>query len=60
MRVVVDAEKLQGGKREKTLEQLGLRLADKVVKTRKSIRLEPMNPYEKKSDFIRPCSHTRR
>jgi spoIIIJ-associated protein len=47
MRVVVDAENYRE-KREKTLEQLAYRLADKVVKTRKSIRLEPMNPYERK------------
>ncbi|HWQ79119.1 MAG TPA: RNA-binding cell elongation regulator Jag/EloR [Anaerovoracaceae bacterium] len=47
MRVVVDAENYRE-KREKTLEQLAHRLADKVVKSRKSVRLEPMNPYERK------------
>ena len=47
LRVVVDAENYRQ-KREKTLEQLAFRLADKVVKTRKSVRLEPMNPYERK------------
>lgn len=47
MRVVVDAEKYRA-KREKTLEQLAERLADKVVKTGKNVRLEPMNPYERK------------
>lgn len=47
MRVVVDAENYRE-KRERTLEQLANRLADKVVKTRKSVRLEPMNPYERK------------
>jgi spoIIIJ-associated protein len=47
MRVVVDAENYRA-KREKTLEQLANRLADKVVRTRKSVRLEPMNPYERK------------
>lgn len=46
-RVVVDAENYRS-KREKTLEQLANRLADKVIKTRKSVRLEPMNPYERK------------
>lgn len=47
MRVVVDAENYRA-KREKTLEQLANRLADKVVRTKKSVRLEPMNPYERK------------
>ncbi|MFV0518111.1 MAG: RNA-binding cell elongation regulator Jag/EloR [Aminipila sp.] len=46
-RVVVDAENYRS-KREKTLEQLASRLADKVVRTKKSVRLEPMNPYERK------------
>ena len=47
VRVVVDAEGYRE-KREKTLEELALRLADKAVKTGKSVRLEPMNPYERK------------
>ncbi|MEG1929520.1 MAG: RNA-binding cell elongation regulator Jag/EloR [Anaerovorax sp.] len=47
IRVVVDAEHYRE-KREKTLEQLAERLADKVVKTKRSVRLEPMNPYERK------------
>lgn len=47
MRVVVDAENYRE-KRERTLEQLAHRLADKVIKSRKSVRLEPMNPYERK------------
>ncbi len=47
VRVVVDAENYRA-KREKTLEQLANRLADKVVRTKKSVRLEPMNPYERK------------
>lgn len=47
IRVVVDAEHYRE-KREKTLEQLAERLADKVIKTRRSVRLEPMNPYERK------------
>lgn len=46
-RVVVDAENYRA-KREKTLEQLALRLASKVVKSKKSVKLEPMNPYERK------------
>ena len=46
-RVVVDAENYRT-KREKTLEMLAIRLANKVVKTRRSVKLEPMNPYERK------------
>ena len=47
MRVIVDAENYRQ-KREKTLEQLADRLGDKVCKTGRSVRLEPMNPYERK------------
>ena len=46
-RVVVDAENYRS-KREKTLEALANRLANKVVKTKRSVKLEPMNPYERK------------
>jgi spoIIIJ-associated protein len=46
LRVVLDAENYRE-KREKTLEQLAERLANKVVKTKRSVRLEPMNPYER-------------
>lgn len=47
IKVVVDAENYRA-KRQKTLEQLANRLAAKVVKTGKYVRLEPMNPYERK------------
>lgn len=47
IKVVVDAENYRA-KRQKTLEQLANRLADKVSKTGKYVRLEPMNPYERK------------
>ena len=47
IRVVIDAENYRE-KREHTLEQLANRLADKVMKTGKNVRLEPMNPYERK------------
>lgn len=46
IRVVVDAENYRV-KRENTLEQLAERLAGKVIKTRRTVRLEPMNPYER-------------
>jgi spoIIIJ-associated protein len=35
-------------KREETLVKLANRLADKVFKTKKSMSLEPMNPYERR------------
>lgn len=47
VRVIVDAENYRE-KRERTLEQLAKRLADKVKRSGKSVRLEPMNPYERK------------
>ena len=47
LRVVVDAENYRA-KREKTLEALAYRLANKVIKTKRSVKLEPMNPYERK------------
>jgi len=46
-RVVINAEGYRE-KREKTLQQLANRLADKAVRTGKVVRLEPMNPYERK------------
>ena len=47
VRVVVDAENYRT-KRGRTLEQLAEKLARKVVKNKRSVRLEPMNPYERK------------
>lgn len=47
IKIVVDAENYRA-KRQKTLEQLANRLAAKVIKTKKYVRLEPMNPYERK------------
>ena len=47
IKVVIDAENYRA-KRKKTLEQLAERLAGKVIKTKKYVRLEPMNPYERK------------
>jgi spoIIIJ-associated protein len=35
-------------KRKKTLEELAVKLANKVIKTGRSVRLEPMNAYERK------------
>lgn len=47
LRIIVDAENYRS-KREHTLEQLANRLGDKVQKSGKSVKLEPMNPYERK------------
>ena len=46
-RVILDAENYRT-KREKTLEQLAHRLAGKVIRTGRTQKLEPMNPYERK------------
>ncbi len=35
-------------KREETLKRLAKRMADKAKKTRRSVYLEPMNPYERR------------
>lgn len=47
IRVIIDAEGYRA-KREATLEKLAVKLAEKVLKTGKSFKLEPMNPYERK------------
>jgi spoIIIJ-associated protein len=47
IRVIVDVEGYRS-RREKTLEQLAAKLAKKVERTGKNVRLEPMNPYERK------------
>ena len=47
IRVVINAEGYRE-RREVTLEKLANRLADKAVKNGKPVRLEPMNPYERK------------
>lgn len=46
-RVVVDAEEYRS-RRKATLEQLATRLADKAIKTKKPVTLEPMPSYERK------------
>ena len=47
VRVILDAENYRS-KREKTLVNLANRLAGKVERTKRSVTLEPMNPYERK------------
>lgn len=47
VRVVLDVENYRQ-KREETLVKLANRLANRVVKYKKSVTLEPMNPYERR------------
>lgn len=46
-RVIIDAENYRA-KREETLKRLALRVASNVRDTGKCIKLEPMNPYERR------------
>lgn len=45
--VILDAENYRE-KRRKTLEALAFNISKKVIKTNKSVNLEPMNPYERR------------
>lgn len=47
MRVVVDCENYRAG-REETLRRVAEKLAAKAVRTGRKVRLEPMNPYERR------------
>ena len=47
-RVTLDAEGNYRAKREKTLEKLALNLEQKVKRTGRETKLEPMNPYERR------------
>ncbi|HOJ11399.1 MAG TPA: RNA-binding cell elongation regulator Jag/EloR [Clostridiales bacterium] len=46
-RVVIDIENYRR-KREETLVKLSNKLAERVIRSRKSITLEPMSPYERR------------
>jgi len=46
-RIILDTERYRS-RREETLRKLAQRLANKVQRTKKSIVLEPMNPYERR------------
>jgi len=46
-RVTIDIENYRH-KREETLVKLAERLAEKVIKYRRNVSLEPMNPYERR------------
>lgn len=47
IRIVLDAENFRE-RRRKTLEDLAVRLAGRVIRTRKEVALEPMSPQERK------------
>ncbi|MCG7408388.1 protein jag [Paenibacillus sp. ACRRX] len=47
LRIVLDAEQFRE-RRKQTLESLSERLANKVIRTRKELMLEPMSPQERK------------
>ncbi|WP_027415071.1 RNA-binding cell elongation regulator Jag/EloR [Aneurinibacillus terranovensis] len=47
LRIILDAENYRQ-KRKEALEQLASRMADQVIKTKKPVRLEPMNSTERK------------
>ncbi|HZG84900.1 RNA-binding cell elongation regulator Jag/EloR [Paenibacillus sp.] len=47
LRIVIDAERFRE-RRKKTLQDLSLRLANQVVRTRKEVVLEPMSPLERR------------
>ncbi len=47
VKLVIDIEGYRA-KREETLRTLARRMADKVIKYKKSVMLEPMNPYERR------------
>ena len=46
-KITIDIENYRA-KREETLRALARRMADKVIKYKKSIMMEPMNPYERR------------
>ncbi len=46
-KIMLDAENYRQ-KREETLEKLARRLANNVIKSGKTVTLEPMNPYERR------------
>jgi len=56
MRIVLDAENFRE-RRKKTLEDLSMRLASRVVRTKKEVVLEPMSPQERKIIHSRLQNH---
>ena len=46
-KVIIDTENYRS-KREETLKRVALKIADKVKKNGRILKLEPMNPYERR------------
>ena len=46
-KVILDTENYRS-KREETLKGVAIKSANRVIKTRKTLKLEPMNPYERR------------
>ncbi len=46
-KVILDTENYRS-KREETLKGVAIKSANRVIKTRKILKLEPMNPYERR------------
>ncbi|BAU26274.1 spoIIIJ-associated protein [Aneurinibacillus soli] len=57
VRIVLDAEKYRQ-KRKESLVQLAERMATQVIRTKKVVRLEPMNPTERKVIHSRLQKHS--
>jgi spoIIIJ-associated protein len=58
MRILLDAENYRE-KRKEALEQLADKMANQVIKSRKAVRLEPMNPAERKIIHSRLQKHAK-
>ncbi|WP_159888111.1 RNA-binding cell elongation regulator Jag/EloR [Paenibacillus puerhi] len=58
LRVVLDAEQFRE-RRKKTLEELADRLADRAIRTKKEVVLEPMSPQERKVIHYQLQQHPR-
>jgi spoIIIJ-associated protein len=54
--IVVDAEGYRG-RREDSLTDLALRLADKAVKTGRPVPVEPMNPHDRRIVHVALADH---
>lgn len=57
LRIILDAENFRE-RRRKTLEQLAMRLASKVIRSGKEMVLEPMSPQERKIIHSRLQDHS--
>lgn len=58
IRVILDAEEYRV-RREETLKRLAMRLADKAVRIREEVKLEPMNRHERKIIHMTLQEHRR-